>query len=58
MTSKFVLKVIYIYVWVLYLTGIVFPQGTVSVLGREEGYTVEYTPLPEGVPEGVARGNC
>ena len=29
----------------------------VSVLGREEGYTVKYTPLPEGVPEGEARGN-
>ena len=24
---------------------------TVSVLGREEGYTVKYTPSPEGVPE-------
>ena len=22
----------------------------VSVLGREEGYTVKYVPLPEGVP--------
>ena len=30
---------------------------TVSVLGREEGYTVKYTPSPEGVPEGEARGN-
>ena len=29
----------------------------VSVLGREEGYTVKYTPLPEGVPEGEAQGN-
>ena len=29
----------------------------VSVLGREEGYTVKYTPPPEGVPEGKARGN-
>ena len=29
---------------------------TVSVLGREEGYTVKYTPLPEGVPEGKALG--
>ena len=27
---------------------------TVSVLGREEGYTIIYTPLPEGVPEGEA----
>ena len=24
----------------------------VSVLGQEEGYTVKYTPPPEGVPEG------
>ena len=31
--------------------------NTVSVLGREEGYTVKYTPLPEGVPKGEARGN-
>ena len=30
---------------------------TVSVLRREEGYTVKYTPPPEGVPEGEARGN-
>ena len=30
---------------------------TVSVLGQEEGYKVKYTPLPEGVPEGEARGN-
>ena len=30
---------------------------TVSVLGREEGYTVKYSPLPEGVPEGEARRN-
>ena len=29
----------------------------VSVLGREEGYTVKYNPLPEGVPEGEAQGN-
>ena len=28
-----------------------------SVLGRDEGYTVKYNPLPEGVPEGEARGN-
>ena len=28
----------------------------VSVLGREEGYTVKYTPLPEGVPKGEAQG--
>ena len=25
---------------------------TVSVLGRDEGYTVKYNPLPEGVPDG------
>ena len=30
---------------------------TVSVLGRDKGYTVKYNPLPEGVPEGKARGN-
>ena len=30
---------------------------TVPVLGREEGYTVKYTPLSEGVPEGKAQGN-
>ena len=30
---------------------------TVSVLGQDEGYTVNYNPLPEGVPEGKARGN-
>ena len=29
---------------------------TVSVLGREEGYTVKYTPLSKGVPEGEAKG--
>ena len=26
--------------------------NTVSVLGREEGYTVKYTPAPEGHPKG------
>ena len=30
----------------------------VSVLGRDEGYTVKYNPLPEGVTEGEARGSC
>ena len=25
---------------------------TVSILGRDEGYTVKYTPSPEGVPKG------
>ena len=34
-----------------------YPENTVSVLGREEGYTVKYTPSPERVPEGKARGN-
>ena len=29
---------------------------TVSVLGRDEGYTVKYNPLPEGVPEGIPKG--
>ena len=28
----------------------------VSVLGRDEGYTVKYNPLPEGVPEGTPEG--
>ena len=28
---------------------------TVSVLGRDKGYTVEYNPSSEGVPEGEAR---
>ena len=35
----------------------IFCLNTVSVLGREEGYTVKYNPLPEEVPEGEARGN-
>ena len=30
---------------------------TVSVFGREEGYTVKYTPMPEGVVKGDAQGN-
>ena len=29
---------------------------TVSKLGQEEGYTVKYTPSPEGVP--VGEGGC
>ena len=28
----------------------------VSVLGREEEYTVKFTPPPEGVPEGEGGG--
>ena len=39
---------------ILYLVSTVH---TVSILGQEEGYTVKYTPSPEGVPEGEARGN-
>ena len=31
-------------------------QNIVSVLGQEEGFTVKYTPSPEGVSEGEARG--
>ena len=31
-------------------------ECTVSVLGREERYAVKYTPTPEGVPKGEARG--
>ena len=30
---------------------------TVSVLGRDKGYIVKYSPPLEGVPEGEARGN-
>ena len=30
---------------------------SVVVLGQEEGYTVKYKPLPEGVPEGEVRWN-
>ena len=29
----------------------------VYLLGQDEGYTVKYNPLPEGVREGEARGN-
>ena len=29
---------------------------TLSVLGPEEGFTVKYTPPPEGVPEGTFEG--
>ena len=46
MQSKFVF---------LYIVNIA--NYTVSVLGQEEGYTVKYIPLPEGFPEGEARGN-
>ena len=27
-------------------------RETVSVLGRDEGYTVKYSPPPEGTPKG------
>ena len=30
---------------------------TVSVLGRDQGCTVKYSPLAEGVPQGEAQGN-
>ena len=30
---------------------------TVSVLGRDVGYTVKFNTLPEGVPKGKAQGN-
>ena len=30
---------------------------TVSVLGREEGYTVNYNPSPKEVPKGKAQGS-
>ena len=32
-------------------------KDTVSVLGRDQGYTVKYNPLPEGVIEGKAQRN-
>ena len=32
-------------------------KNTVSVLGQVQGYTVKYTPSPEGVPEGKPREN-
>ena len=31
-------------------------QFTVSVLGRDEGYMVKYSPSPEGVLEGTLKG--
>ena len=39
-----------------YLTASKSGEGgyTVSVLGQDEGFTVEYNPLPEGVPNGKA----
>ena len=40
-----------------YTTHFTIPYYTVYVLGGGKGYTVEYNPLPEGVPKGKARGN-
>ena len=34
----------------------VYKLCTLSVLGQEEGYTVKYTPSPEGVPKGTPEG--
>ena len=31
-------------------------EYTLSVFGRDKGYTVNYSPLPEGVPKREARG--
>ena len=31
-------------------------QFILSVLGQDEGYTVKYNPLHEGVPEGTPEG--
>ena len=39
------------------INGLDSKSFTVSVLGRDEGFTVKYTPLPEGVPKGEAQGN-
>ena len=36
---------------------VLFNVRIVSVLGQDEGYTVKYNPLTEGVPEGKAQGN-
>ena len=43
--------------WVMQRLCHTAPPYTVSVLGREEGYMVKYTPSAEGVPEGKAQGN-
>ena len=45
------------FLFLLMTTLVDVTTSTISVLGQEEGYTVKYTPLPEGVPEGKARGN-
>ena len=31
-----------------------YEENILSVLGQDKGYTVKYTPLPEGVPKGKA----
>ena len=36
--------------------GVTLLDYFVSVSGRDEGYTVKYTPLPDGVPEGTPEG--
>ena len=40
----------------LYPGLLIINTNTVSVLGGDEGYTVKYTPLSEGVLEGYIRG--
>ena len=42
--------------WYTVLYSVYCNLKTVSVLGREEGYTVKYTPFPEGVPEVTPEG--
>ena len=46
--TYFILKILVDVVWI----GLC--KTIVSVLGREEGYTVKYNPLPAGVPESEA----
>ena len=43
-------KISKIVIFYLFLCDFVY---TVSVLGRDQGYTVKYNPLPEGVSEGT-----
>ena len=54
-------NVIFVCMWsytcMLTHIGATFVCHFVSVLGRDEGYTVKYSPPPEGVPQGEARGN-
>ena len=37
---------------------VIVSQDTVSVLGRDKGYTVKHNPLPERFPEGKAQRKC